>query len=35
MTFMFGDSVSVEWEKIQNFVFRKEILDVSCEEGKI
>ena len=34
MTFMFGDSVSVEWDEIQDFVFRKEKLDVTCQEGK-
>ena len=35
MTFKFGNPVSTEWEKIKEFVFRKEIIDVSCQEGKV
>ena len=35
MTFKFGNPVSTEWDKIKEFVFRKEILDVSCQEGKV
>ena len=33
MAFKVGDPVSVEWEKIQEFLFRKEILEVSCQQG--
>ena len=35
MTFKFGNPVSTEWDKIKEFVFRKEILDVSCQDGKV
>ena len=34
MTFKFGNPVSTEWDKIKEFVFRKEMIDVSCQEGK-
>ena len=33
MTYKVGDPVSVEWEKLQKFLFRKEILEVSCQQG--